>query len=165
MINNPKLLPIHIYGDKVLRQRAKEVEQLTDDIKLFINDLTHTMYIRDGVGLAAPQVGVSLRIFVIDTEWFKTDEKNPKVFINPQIIDMEDEEINEEGCLSLPNIFENVKRYKSIKIKALNENWEEVEYYAQGFLSVAIQHEFDHLNGVLFVDKIQQIRKLIIKRL
>ncbi|HOE90524.1 MAG TPA: peptide deformylase [Candidatus Cloacimonadota bacterium] len=164
MNRKPKILPIRIYGDKVLSQKAEPVEQITPEIAEFIEDLTHTMYEKDGVGLAAPQVGVSLRIFVVDTKWTTEDKRKPLVFINPEFITMEESETNEEGCLSFPNIFEKVTRFKYVKIKARNEKWEEVIYEGEELFAIALQHEYDHLNGVFFIDKIPQIRKLIIRK-
>ncbi|MBP7563494.1 MAG: peptide deformylase [Candidatus Cloacimonetes bacterium] len=164
MNRKAKLLDIHIYGDKVLREKAKPVESLTQEIKDFIDDLTYTMYERDGVGLAAPQVGISLRIFVCDPEWSKTEKKNPLVLINPKFMDMEGDTTYEEGCLSIPGIYEKVKRYSKVKISAYNENWEEKIYEADDLFSIVLQHENDHLDGILFTDKIPQLRKLIIKK-
>jgi peptide deformylase len=159
------ILPIRIYGDKVLRQNALDVAEITEEIHDFITDLIETMYQKDGIGLAAPQVGKSWRIFVVDPFWYKEGyEKNPYVFINPKFIEFEGMETMEEGCLSLPEIFENVPRAKKIKLEYTNENGETVALEAEGMFARAIQHEYDHLEGILFIDKIAKFRRIIIKR-
>lgn len=162
---NPQLLPIRIYGDRTLRQTAKPVTEFTAELQDFIADLTHTMYEKDGVGLAAPQVGISKRIFVIDAFWFQEGgSKNPVVLINPEFLEFEGQEENEEGCLSLPEIYEKVVRAKKVKIKGLNENGKEVLYEADELFARALQHENDHLNGVLFIDKIPRLKRLFLKK-
>lgn len=163
--HKPRILPIRIYGDKVLRMKAKPVEKFTTEIKEFIQDLIYTMYERDGVGLAAPQVGRSLRIFVIDNEWVREGgKKNPKVFVNPEIVKMEGEEVSEEGCLSLPDVFDKVRRADFVVVEALNEEGKKVRYSADELLGRAIQHENDHLDGTLFIDHLTKLRRLTHKR-
>ncbi len=164
MNRKSKLLPIHIYGDKVLRQKALPVMEITNEIKKFVLNLIFTMYERDGLGLAAPQVGKSLKIFVCDPQWSKTDIKKPLVLINPEILYAEGEQVNEEGCLSIPEIYEKVKRFKSIKMKALDLEGQEVIHEGEDLFAVVMQHENDHLNGVMFIDHIPSIRKMIIKK-
>lgn len=165
MKTQEKILPIRIFGDKVLRQKAKTIIEISDDIKDFITDLVETMYVKDGIGLAAPQVGKSLRIFVVDPFWYKEgNEKNPKVFINPEFLEFEGIESMEEGCLSLPNIFENVPRAEKIKMKYTNQEGKTETLEADGMFARAIQHEYDHLEGILFIDKISKFRRLIVKR-
>ncbi len=157
-----EILPIRIYGDKTLREVAEPVDEITEDIQEFIEDLTYTMYEKDGVGLAAPQVGRSLRIFVIDPFWFKEGgKKNPIVLINPEFIEFKGEVDSEEGCLSLPEIYDKVKRADKVVIKGLNEKGKEVKYDAEGLFSRSLQHEFDHLEGVLFIDKIPKLKKIV----
>jgi len=161
----PNNLHIRLYGDKVLREVAKPVTEFTDDIKDFIADLTHTMYEKDGVGLAAPQVGKSLRIFVVDPFWFNEEgKKNPLVLVNPEFKEFQGEVDADEGCLSLPNIFEPVQRAKSVVIEALNEKGEKIQYEADGLFARALQHENDHLDGILFVDKIPKLKRIFIKK-
>lgn len=164
MKKKPELLPVRIVGDKVLRQKAVEVEALTDEVLDFIADLTHTMYERDGAGLAAPQVGVSLRIFVIDPHFYSTNEKDPQVFINPRIIEASGEFIYEEGCLSLPGIYEKVKRPGRIVMEAMNPQGETFRVEAEDYDAIVLQHEFDHLDGVLFIDRVAKLRLLPWKR-
>ena len=161
----PDLLPIRIYGDETLWKTAKPVENITKEIKKFINDLVYTMYEKDGVGLAAPQVGRSLRIFVVDPFWFKEGgEKNPIILINPEFIEFEGQIEFEEGCLSLPEIYEKVIRAKKVTIEGLNENGEKVHYQGEGLFARALQHEKDHLDGILFTDKISKLKKILLKK-
>ncbi len=161
----PKLLPIHIYGDSILREKLPECS--LDDAKLkdFIRDLSYTMYQRDGVGLAANQVGSRLRMFVIDPEWAREErEPNPIVMINPVIESSDGETENEEGCISLPGIYANVRRPARITISYTTPDGERVTETVEGFKAVVIQHEYDHLEGVLFTDKVSTLAKLKLKR-
>ena len=161
----PQILPIRIYGDKVLRQVAQPVKEFTQEIADFIEDLILTMYETDGVGLAAPQVGHSLRIFVVDAFWFKEGEKkDPIVLVNPEFIEFEGQVENEEGCLSLPEIYDKIIRAEKVKIKGLNEHGKEVEYVADELFSRALQHEYDHLDGILFIDKIPKLKRIFLKK-
>jgi peptide deformylase len=161
----PEILPIRIYGDKVLRRKADPVAEITSEIKDFLEDLTLTMYETDGVGLAAPQVGVSKRIFVVDAFWFKEGgKKNPVILINPEFTEFEGMAEAEEGCLSLPDIYEKVTRASKVKIRGLNPAGEMVSYEADGLFARALQHEYDHLDGILFVDKISKLKKIVLKK-
>ncbi|MBT3168373.1 MAG: peptide deformylase [Candidatus Cloacimonetes bacterium] len=160
-----KILDIRIYGDKVLRQVARPVKEITPEIEQFIQNLIATMYEKDGVGLAAPQVGKPLRIFVVDPFWVQENgKKTPLVFINPEFVEFVGNESNEEGCLSIPDVFENVNRAKKVKIKGTNEKGEKVKYIAEGLFSRSLQHEYDHLEGILFIDKIASIKKMFNKK-
>ena len=155
------ILPIKVYGEEVLRLKAKPVTELTDEIRQFIADLTETMYVKDGVGLAAPQVGRSLRIFVVDPFWFQEgNEKNPVILINPEFKEFEGEETMEEGCLSLPDIYAKVTRAERVIIEGFNENWEKVSIEAEDLFARALQHENDHLDGILFIDKVSRIKRI-----
>ena len=156
-----KILPIRIVGDKILRQKARLVERIDPEIKEFVYDLIETMYEKDGVGLAAPQVGKSIRIFVVDPFWFKEGyEKEPKVFINPVFKEFNGESEGEEGCLSLPDIYAHVTRAENVQIEALNEKGEKVKYQADGLFARALQHEYDHLEGILFIDKVSKLKRI-----
>lgn len=162
---NPNSLHIRLYGDKTLRKIAEPVSEFTEEIKNFIDDLIYTMYQKDGVGLAAPQVGRSLRIFVVDPFWFNDEsKKKPLVLVNPEFIEFQGEVESDEGCLSLPRIFEPVKRAKNIIIEGLNEKGKKVRYEADGLFAIALQHEFDHLDGILFVDKISKLKRVFLKK-
>lgn len=155
------ILEIKTYGDPVLRKESEEVKEINEDILKLINDMAETMYDAPGVGLAAPQIGVNKRIFVIDTDGVL------KKVINPVFLENSNEtEDEEEGCLSVPGIYKKVKRPKKVKLKYLNEKGEEVIEEAEGLYARALQHENDHLNGVMFVDKISNIsKKLTAKKL
>ncbi len=161
----PNNLHIRLYGDKTLREVAKPVTEFSDDVNNFIADLVFTMYEKDGVGLAAPQVGRSLRIFVVDPFWFNEEgKKNPLVLINPEFIEFQGDVESDEGCLSVPNIFEPVKRAEKVIIEGLNENGKKVRYEADGLFARALQHEFDHLDGILFIDKVPKLRRMFLKK-
>lgn len=141
------------YGTPSLREPSKEVHKVSQKIKVLVEDLLDTMYKENGVGLAAPQVGENLRIFVIDVS--TGDEPlNPMVFINPKIIKKSGAVISHEGCLSFPEAFTDVKRYANVMVKALDRNGRPFVLEAKDgtLLARCIQHEFDHLNGVLFID-------------
>ena len=141
------------YGAPSLREKSKEVHKISKKVQILVDDLYDTMYAINGVGLAAPQIGENLRVFVIDTG---TDPKtmNPITFINPKIIKKEGAINSYEGCLSFPEAYTNVRRYKSVKIKALDIKGKPfiLEITDGSLLARAIQHEFDHLDGILFID-------------
>ncbi|MCD4818086.1 MAG: peptide deformylase [Candidatus Cloacimonetes bacterium] len=165
MKNKRQLLKIRIYGDKTLNKVAEPVKEITPEIQEFIQNLTHTMYIKNGIGLAAPQVGISLRIYVVDPFWYKEGKKkNPYIFINPEFLEFEGESTAEEGCLSLPDIFEKVSRAEKVVITAMNENGKKITLEAEGIFARVLQHEFDHLGGILFVEKISKLRQVFIKK-
>ncbi|MBQ7127344.1 peptide deformylase [bacterium] len=141
------------YGEESLRIPSKEVHKVSQKIKNLVEDLLDTMYAENGVGLAAPQIGENIRVFVIDVS--TNDEPlNPRIFINPKIIKKSGAYISNEGCLSFPEAYTNVKRYANVMIKALDLNGRSFVLEAKDgtLLARAIQHEFDHLNGILFVD-------------
>ncbi len=137
-------------GDEVLRKKAKEVEKVDDKIRELLDDMVETMHKFNGVGLAAPQVGILKRIIVIDLY----DDKGPIKLVNPVIIKEKGEQEVEEGCLSFPNQYAKIIRPMEVKVKALNENGEEIKISAKGLLAQALAHEIDHLDGILFIDKI-----------
>lgn len=141
---------IRKYGDDVLRKQCREVEQIDKRLLTLIKDMFETMYEADGVGLAAPQVGILKRLFVIDIG------EGPLVFINPEIIETSGKQIDEEGCLSLPGKMEEVMRPNYVRARALNEKGEEFEIEAEELLARAILHEYDHLNGTLFIDRMKK---------
>ena len=160
-----KLLPVRIIGDKVLSSKAKPVEKITNEIKNFIDDLTYTMYERDGVGLAAPQVGKSLRIFVIDVNWTETGKKNPIVCINPKFLKMTGSATNEEGCLSIPDVYVDVKRPSYVLFEATNLKGKRFRLESNDdLLARALQHEYDHLDGILFVDRASKFRLIPVNK-
>jgi peptide deformylase len=152
------VLPLRIYGDPVLRAKAKPVLEVTDTIRPFVHDLFDTMMAEDGVGLAAPQVGVSERVLVLAVP-IKKHKRVDLVLVNPEITLAKGWEVGEEGCLSVPGVYDEVKRAYEIELKALDETGKPIELKAEGYLARAIQHEIDHLNGVLFVDRLGLLQK------
>ncbi|WP_027339156.1 peptide deformylase [Halonatronum saccharophilum] len=143
------ILNIREIGDPVLRTEAKEVEEISDNILRLLDDMAETMYDAPGIGIAAPQVGISKRIILVDIGDGLIE------LINPEISSRSNKTyIDQEGCLSIPNQMGDVKRNYTIRVKGLNRDGEEVEIKAKGLLSRALQHEIDHLNGKLFVDQL-----------
>jgi len=134
-------------GEDILRQKAQEVKKITPNIHKVLGNMAETMYEANGVGLAAPQVGISKRLVVVDIGEGLIE------LINPVIVKKDGEETDNEGCLSVPNLIGEVKRAKSVVVQALNRDGEKVEYEAEGLLARAFQHEIDHLDGILFVDR------------
>jgi peptide deformylase len=157
------LLPILKYPDARLREAAKPVAEVTPEILTLVEDMAETMYDAPGCGLAANQVGVALRIFVIDTA---TDEEpsDLRVFINPEILELDGQQTWEEGCLSFPGATEEIKRAERVKVRALDRDGKEFTLEASGLLAVAIQHENDHLNGVLMIDKLSALKKRMMSK-
>ena len=142
------------YGNDILRQKSKEVTKVSRKIHILCEDLLDTMYAQNGVGLAAPQIGINLRVFVIDVSNGNNEKLNPMIFINPKIIKKSGAVNSYEGCLSFPKAYTNVRRYKNVVIKALNQKGKSfiLEAKEGELLARAIQHEFDHLDGILFID-------------
>ncbi|MGN0154868.1 MAG: peptide deformylase [Lachnospiraceae bacterium] len=141
------LRQIRFDGDDILRKKCKEVKEMTERTKVLIDDMFETMYEANGVGLAAPQVGILKRIVVIDVDY-----ENPYVLINPVIVERDGEQTGDEGCLSLPGKVGTVTRPNHVICKCLNEDMEEIEIEGEGLLARAICHELDHLDGVLYKD-------------
>ena len=157
------ILEIFKYPDSILKKKAKIVERIDDDIKGLINDMAETMFRAPGLGLAAPQVGKSLRIAVIN---ISTPEKRMDFLsiINPHIVLKEGSITNEEGCLSVPGFRTNVKRFSHIAVEALNPDGKEFKIEADGLISIVLQHEIDHLEGILFIDRISRLKRDAYKR-
>jgi peptide deformylase len=153
------------YPDKRLRSRAEPVSAVTPEIVALIEDMKETMYAAPGCGLAAPQIGVDLRIFIIDTAG--EDEPSAlKVFINPEIVAREGKAVWEEGCLSFPGVHEEIERAAKVTVRALDEKGQKVELTAEGLLGVAVQHENDHLDGVLMIDHMGVLkRKMALRKM
>lgn len=156
------ILKIVKYGDSILRKKAEPIAEITDDIIQLAENMLETMYAAPGVGLAGPQVGVSLQICVIDIPC--EGKRNPMVLINPKIISGEDKMELEEGCLSFPQIFEKVKRWNKVvaEFTDLKGNLNKVE--VEGFLAKAFQHEIDHLNGKVFIDYLPDWKRKIVEK-
>lgn len=141
-------------GSEVLREKSMEVKQITPNIVKLLDNMLETMYEADGVGLAAPQIGVSKRVIVIDVG------KGPVEMINPVILDREGEEIDDEGCLSIPGVTGQVARAARVKVQGLDREGKLQDFEAEGLLARAFQHEIDHLEGVLFVDKAKKTKRV-----
>ncbi len=160
------IYPIVAYGDSVLKKKAEDIDPDNTDIKSLTEDLFETMHKASGVGLAAPQIGKSLRVFVIDASPME-DEKYKtfkSAFINPRILEEDGDPWNyEEGCLSIPGIREEVSRNEKLRIRYYDENWEEHEEEYDGILARIIQHEYDHIEGILFTDKLSGFKKRLLK--
>lgn len=169
------ILPIIAYGNPVLRKVGDNITQAYPKLDVLIDNMWETMYNASGVGLAAPQIGLAIRLFVIDTTPFSEDEDLApeeqkalngfkKVFINAKIEEETGEEwAFNEGCLSIPDVREDVKRNETIKISYLDENFNEKSETYSGLLARVIQHEYDHIEGILFTDKLSSLKKRLIK--
>jgi peptide deformylase len=151
------------YPDKRLRDPGKKIEKVTPEIQALVDDMAETMYAAPGVGLAATQIGEPYQLFVIDT----AEEGQPsdlRVFINPEILERHDEVTWNEGCLSFPGVTEEIDRAARVKVRAQDREGKWFELEAEGLLAVAIQHELDHLQGVLMIDKVGPLKRRIIDR-
>lgn len=169
------ILPIVAYGDPVLRKRAKDIEPGSMDVKKFSDDMFETMYASSGIGLAAPQIGQGIRLFVVDGTALNDDEKEEdkdpslegfkKTFINPEIIEEDGDEWGfEEGCLSIPGIRAEVFRPEIIVIRYFDTDWNEHEEEYDGMAARIIQHEYDHLEGKLFTDYLSPLKRQLLKK-
>lgn len=159
------LRPILRLGDSILSEPARPVDAITPEVEKLIDDMIETMYAAPGIGLAAPQVGVALRIFVLDLSVGR-DPAALHVMINPEFVERDGMQLEEEGCLSLPGFTATVARPKRVVIKALNRQGDEQTLEGTGLMARALQHEVDHLNGCLFVDRLRGIsRELIVRKI
>ena len=162
------ILPIYTYGSAVLRKQAEPIAADYPELNTLITNMYDTMYKAEGVGLAAPQVGLAIRLLVIDLVAFKEDDPELGAFkvvmINPTILERSEEEVTlEEGCLSIPGVHENVSRAEHIKIKYQDANFNEYTEEFNGYKARVIQHEYDHLKGHLFTDRVSPIRRQLLK--
>jgi len=169
------IIPIVAYGDPVLKKKAKEIDLDNTELEVLIEDMFETMYEASGVGLAAPQVGKSIRLFVVDASPFAEDEgieeeekevlaDFKRVFINPVILEESGEEWDfEEGCLSIPDIREKIWRESDIHIRYTDEKGQEKEERLNGMAARVVQHEYDHIDGVLFTDRLNPLRRRLLK--
>lgn len=151
------------YPDPRLREKGKRVEAVTDEVKKLVDDMAETMYAAPGVGLAATQIGEAVQLFVVDT----AEEGAPsdfRVFINPEILEREGEITWSEGCLSFPGVNEEIDRAAKVRVRAQDRNGKTFELEAEGLLAVAIQHEYDHLQGVLMIDHMGPLKKRMTHR-
>lgn len=173
--NDPKFpknatkLDIVLYPDPVLKTKGEEVTEFDSELKELCQNMLYTMYHAPGIGLAAPQVGISKRIFVLDVDYerkslsetediFELSELNPRVFINPVLKNFEGETTYQEGCLSLPGIFEEIKRHETLDVEYYDQEGTKHSMPAGDLLSICIQHETDHLDGILFIEKLSSLK-------
>ena len=169
------ILPIVAYGSNVLKTKAVNITPDFPDLEILIENMWETMYNANGVGIAAPQIGKSIRLFVVDASPFSKDDeisddeistlKNfKKVFINPELIEETGGEWDfTEGCLSIPNIREDISRREMITIRYYDESFQEIELTLKGLAARIVQHEYDHIEGVLFIDKLSSLKKKLLK--
>ena len=151
--------PILTVPDPVLKQVSKPVEAVTDETRALMDDMLETMYAAPGIGLAAVQIGVPVRVIVMDLAK-EGEPPAPRHFVNPEILDLEgDKQAYEEGCLSVPDFFDEVERPKRVRLRYLNYRGEQVEEWAEGMYAVCIQHEMDHLQGTLFIDHLSRLKR------
>jgi len=159
------VLEIKKYPDEFLKNNAKPVEEITDNIRELIADMAETMYMEPGVGLAAMQVGSLESIIVYDVSQRDGDERELQVFVNPRIVEQEGSVLSEnEGCLSVPDYRADVKRFARIRVEGMDETGKEKVVEAEGFPAIVLQHEIDHLNGILFIDRISSLKRNLYKK-
>jgi len=155
--------PVRIYGDPVLRERTREVRDFDDTLRALVADLYDTMAAYNGVGLAANQVGVGQRVFVVDVP--QEDGRHDRfAVVNPVLDQKQGKETGEEGCLSMPGLLEQVQRAASVRLRGFDEHGKPIEHVVSGYLARAIQHESDHLDGVLFTDRLSPLKRQFLKR-
>jgi peptide deformylase len=157
------VLEVRIFGDPVLRQKARPIDVFDDALRAFISDMRDTMKAYDGVGLAANQVGVTSRVLVLDVP-LDDGERAQLAIVNPEITQRSGSETGEEGCLSIPGVYEDVARATRLTIRGRDEHGAAVEYEAEGFLARAMQHEVDHLDGVLFIDRLSPLKRQFLRK-
>ena len=149
---------IRLLGDPILRKKSKKIEVFDDGLKEIASNMLQTMYANDGVGLAAPQVGFSIRLFVMDAG------DGPRIVVNPEILEMSEEKLEgEEGCLSIPDVFEYVERSKSVKVRYLDTLGNVHEETLEGYPARVFQHEYDHLEGILFIDRLNPVKRALLR--
>lgn len=157
------LLEILTYPNPILKKKAEPINEIDSQIRALAHDMAQTMYAAPGIGLAAPQVGQSVRLVVLDLQ---SEEEGSRLYtlINPEIIEKDGKIIGEEGCLSVPDIREEVTRFEFVTVNALNLDGEKIVIKAQGLFAVALQHEIDHLDGILFVDHLSKLKQSLLKK-
>ncbi len=160
----PKTKPLQLryYGDPVLRKKAEPIQEITDAEMTLAEEMLITLYATHGIGLAATQVGVLKRFLIVDIDPEDADYE-PLMLFNPEILSVEGESVAEEGCLSIPDLRADVKRPEKIVVKAMNDYSEDIQIEADGLLARVIQHEIDHLNGTLFIDRISGLKRQLLR--
>lgn len=157
------ILEIKKYPDEILKKKSSPVDNINGDLQHLIDDMVETMYAAPGIGLAAPQIGVSKRLIVVDVST-KEEQYPPVILINPEIIETDDFVDSEEGCLSIPGYISTIKRAEKIVVRGLDRNGKPLQFEADGLFARAIQHEIDHLDGILFVDRMSYIKREFFKK-
>jgi peptide deformylase len=157
------VLPVRIYGDPVLRRAGAPIERFDQELRRLVADLNETMHAYNGVGLAANQVGLAQRVAVVDVP-IDDAHRVRATLVNPVILERQGSEVSEEGCLSIPGVYEDVSRAYAIAVRAHEEHGQEYDLRAEGYLARAIQHEIDHLDGVLFIDRLSPLRRQFLRR-
>jgi peptide deformylase len=158
------ILKILTYPDPRLKKKSSPVEKIDKEIEKLIDDMTETMYDAPGVGLAAPQVGVNLRVIVVDVSAREQDSPGLIELINPEIISSEGMMVGEEGCLSIPGFSSEVKRKAKVKVKGLDRKGNLIELEGTGLLARAFQHEIDHIDGILYIDRLSRLKRELLKK-
>jgi peptide deformylase len=160
------ILPIKVYGDAILRRRAKKITKVDEDIRKLASDMVKTLKEAGGIGLAANQVGEEKMLFVVDRSFFsaRPGQDSPLIVVNPVLVESHGEQTSEEGCLSVPGTYADVTRQLEVLVKGVDLNEKEIEMQAKGFLSRVLLHEIDHLNGLLFVDRLSSIRRRLLAK-
>lgn len=157
------ILEIRKYPDEILKKKAEKIETLDGNLQRLIEDMIETMYKANGIGLAAPQVGISKRLIIVDTSP-RQENQSLIVLINPEIIQSEGEILSEEGCLSLPGFLTRLKRKERVLVRGTDRKGKEIEIEAEGLLARALQHEIDHLEGTLLIDRISPLKRELFRR-
>jgi peptide deformylase len=152
------------YPDKRLRTPGAPVRDFGPELQTLVDDMIETMYAAPGVGLAAPQIGVSMRIFIVDTATGEDEPSDLRIFVNPEIVERTGDVVWEEGCLSFPSVHEEIARAERVRVRAVDRNGAPFELEADGLLAIAIQHENDHLDGKLMIDHMSILRRRIVHR-
>lgn len=158
------LLKIYQYPEKVLRKETEVIDNFDEELKQLAQDMAETMYDAPGIGLAAPQIGESIKMIVVDTSKDPEEQKVFLTMINPEIVAHEGSQLDEEGCLSVPELTAKVKRYKNIKVSYQDLEGNSLEIDAQDRFAVVLQHEIDHLNGILFIDHLSSLKRNLYKK-
>jgi len=162
--NTMSIKKIYQYPDPILRKETEKVTSFDEDLAKLIEDMVETMYEAPGIGLAAPQIGQSIKLIVVDTSEEKDGEKQQMVLINPEITGHEGTQVDEEGCLSVPELTANVKRYKKITVSYEDDQGQSHELSTEDRFAVVLQHEIDHINGILFVDHLSSLKRSLYKK-
>jgi len=155
--------PVRLFGDPVLRQKAEPVERFDDELAALIEDMRQTMKAYEGVGLAANQVGILQRVLVVDVP-LDDGSRARHTLVNPVIVERSGTETGEEGCLSIPGVYEDVVRSRQVRVTGHDERGQPVEVQAEDFLARALQHEIDHLDGVLFIDRLSPLKRQFLRK-